>query len=101
MIKFYLRVFICTSLVKLQIFEGITDLEGKFLFSEPHVFGWHEPREEDVDAFSDCERHGNDSVNCGLSVEAADEIREVIEDGKIVFDDDDVVVMCLQVSDHG
>lgn len=96
-----MRIFIRTSLIQLQIFEGITDLEGKLLVSEPHVLRWHKPRKEDVDTFSDCEWHGNDSISCWLSVQAADEIRQIIEDGQIVLDHNDVVVMCLQVPDHG
>lgn len=95
-----MRVLISSGLVKFHVFEGITDLKGKFLFSEPHVFCWHKSREEDVDAFSDSEGHGNDSVCCWFSIKAADKIRKVIEDGEIVLDDDDVVIMCLQVSDH-
>lgn len=96
-----MRVFIRTSLIKLQIFEGITDLEGKLLISEPHVFRWHKSRKKDVDTFPDSEWHGNDSISCWFSIQAADEIRQIVEDGQIVLDDYDVIIMRLQISDHG
>lgn len=96
----YLRVFIGSRLVHLHIFKGITDFKVKLLIPKPHVLSGHKPSQEDIDAFPDSEGHGHYSIGSRLSIEAADEIREVIEDGEVVLDNDDVVIVGLKFSDQ-
>jgi hypothetical protein len=60
-------------------------LECKCLVAESEVLGGHEACEEDVDAFSYGEGHGNDAVSRGGAVEAADEVRQVVQHGQVVL----------------
>lgn len=48
---------------------------------------------EDVDTFTDGVGQGNNTINSGSTVENADVVGEVVEDGQIVLDDNNVVVV--------
>ena len=54
-------------------------LEDERLVSEPEVLRGHEAVEEDVDALAHAERGGHDAVGAGHAVQAADEVRQVVE----------------------
>jgi hypothetical protein len=54
-------------------------LEGEFLITETQVFGWDETSKEDVDTFTDTERHGHNTVGTGAAVQTADVIRQVVQ----------------------
>jgi hypothetical protein len=95
-----LRVFISSHLVQLHIFKGITDFKIKLFISKPHVLSGNKPGQEDIDSFSDSERHGNNPIGSRLSVKAADEIRKIIENGKVVLHNDDVIIVGLKSSDQ-
>jgi hypothetical protein len=76
---------------------GDTELEG--LLSETDVFCWDMAVEENIDTFTNRGRHSNDTVNCWLTVQDANEIGQVIEDGQIVLYDDNVVIWAEQGAD--
>lgn len=84
------------GLVELDV---LRDLEVELREAEAQVLGGDEAREEDVDAFAHGERRGDDAVCSGLSVEAADEVGEVVEHGEIVLDRDHVFVLAAELAD--
>ena len=75
------------------------DLEAQGLLAEPQVLGGNKPRQEDVDPLPHGERQRDDAVSARLPVEAADEVGEVVEDGQVVLDDDDVLLGAQQRAD--
>jgi len=75
-----------------ELLGPLSNAEGQAFLTETQVLGRDVAVQEDVDAFADRVRMGNDTVNGGLAVENADVIREVVEHGQIVLDDDDIVV---------
>ena len=46
--------------------------------------------QEDIDAFTDGEGHRHHPVDAGLAVQDADEVGQVVQDGKIVLHYNDV-----------
>lgn len=96
-----MRVFIASHFVHLEVFESVANLECQFFLPEPHIFSGDKPSEEDVDSFSDGEGHGHHTVGRRLSVEAANEVREIVQDGEVVLHYDDVVVVGLELSNQG
>jgi len=76
--------------VRKFLINNFSNLERKFDFSKSQVFSGDETSQEDVDTFSDGERHGDDTVSTGFTVQAADEIGKVIQDTQIVFNANDV-----------
>lgn len=81
------------------LINNFSDLEGKFDFSESQVFSRDETGQEDVDTFSNGERHGNDTVGTGFTVQAADEIGKIIQDTQIVLNANDVNFRAEETSD--
>ena len=67
------------------------NFESEFLVTELHVFGWDETIEENVDSFSNRERHSDNAVNTGFSIETADKVGQVVQNGQVVLDNDDIV----------
>lgn len=59
---------------------GLGNAEGKRLFAETQVLGGDVAVEEDVDTLTDRVRHGDDTVDGGLSVENADVVGKIVED---------------------
>ena len=53
-----------------------------------------------IQTFANTERHSDDTVSAGSSIEAAHEIGEVVEDGQVVLDDNDELVRCEEISDR-
>lgn len=80
------------GLVDLKVFAGVTDAELQRFVTETQVLGGHVTVEEDVDTFTDGEGSGDHTVDGGLTVENADVVRQVVTDGQIVLDDNDVAV---------
>src|SRR5262245_53408226 len=60
-------------------------LERKLSGSEAQVFGRHETRQKDVDAFTHTEWHSHHTIGAGLAVQTANEVGEVIEHAQIVL----------------
>lgn len=81
------------------LINNFSDLEGKFDFSESQVFSGDETGQEDVDTFSNGERHGDDTVSTGFTVQAADEIGKIIQDTQIVLNANDVNFRAEETSD--
>ena len=46
----YLWIFISSYFVHLEVFKGVTNLEGEFFLSKSHVFRRNESCQEDIDA---------------------------------------------------
>lgn len=79
-------------LVGIDIFSSFRDAEGKGLVTETKVLGGNVAIEEDVDAFTDGVRQGHNTIDGRLAVEHANIVGEVVKDGQIVLNNDDVVV---------
>lgn len=95
---------VAQSLLHLGVLEGaraveskligtLDNAEGERLVTETQVLGGNVTIEENVDTFTDGRRQGNHTIDGGLTVENADEVGEVIKDGQIVLDDNDVVII--------
>lgn len=80
------------GLVRKELLSAFGNAESQGLVTETQVLGRDVTVEENVDTFTDGVREGDDTVDGGLTVETADVIGKVIEDGQIVLDNDDVVV---------
>ncbi len=79
---------------------GDTCLEGEGLIPEAQVLGGDEAGQEDVDALAHTEGHGDHSVRARLAVEAADEVREVVEHRQVVLHHNHVLLGAQQRPDH-
>lgn len=53
--------------------------ENKRFCSKSHVFSRHKAVEENVNAFPDGEGHGHNTVGTGHTIQAADEIRQIVQ----------------------
>ena len=83
------RIFVCVILLA-NLIRGLSELKVELLFSESQVLRRDKTSQEDVDTITNVEGHGHHTISTRSTVEAANEIREVIEDRKIVLDADDV-----------
>lgn len=91
-----------TRLVNGELISSLGNSESQGLISESQVFGGDVTVKEDVDTFTDRVGEGNDTIDGGPSVKNANVVGKVIQDGQIVFDDNDVVVVTEKRSDdHG
>ena len=94
------RVGEALGLVDQEVLARITDTELQRLVTETQVLGGNVTVQEDVDTFAHGEGSGDHTVDGGLSVENADVVGQVVEDGQIVLDDDDVAVGSEQTADQ-
>ena len=65
--------------------------ESKFFITELHVLSGDETIEEDIDSFTNRERHSDNAIYTGLSVKAADKVGQVVQNGQVVLNNDDIV----------
>lgn len=72
----------------------VSYLEVQGNVAEPQVLRGHEACEEDVDPLSNAEGHGHDAVGRGSAVQAADVVRQVVQDGQIVLHDENEAFCC-------
>lgn len=72
------------------LLSPLADLEAERVVTEPQVFCGDEAGEEHVDTLAHGEGHGDNTVGSRGSVEAADVVREVVQNGKVVLHDKDV-----------
>lgn len=102
---------VAESLLELGVLEGaravkgvvistLNDAEGQRLVTESQVLGGDVAIEEDVDTFTDGRGKSDNTVDGGTTVENADVIREVVKDGQIVLDNNDVVVIAEKRADN-
>lgn len=77
-----------------------TNLEGEALLSEAEVLGGHEAGQKDVDAFPHAEGHCHHPVRARLAVQAAYEIRQVVQHRQVVLHHYDVLSLPQQVPYH-
>ena len=96
----HLGVAVGVGLVREELLTSLTDTELQRFLTETQVLGGDVTVKEDVDTFTDRGRKGDDTVDSGLAVENADEVREIVENGQIVLYDNDVVVGTEQAADH-
>ena len=96
----YHWIFVSTSFVYLLVLKGITHFKVELLISEPHVFSGDKSSQKNVDSFSYSEGHSHYTVSSRLTVKATDEIGKIVQDGEVVLDEDNVVVMSLKSSDQ-
>lgn len=87
------------SLIFLAVLLG-GDAKSQFVVTETHLLSGDVASEENVDSLAHGEGHRDDTVSTRGSVEAADEVGEVVENGKIVFHNDHILVVGEQASDH-
>ncbi len=97
--------FIQLGILEFLIFPNLNFLdlfrnsESQFLISEPHILTGDKPSEENINSFSDSERHSDNSIRSCFPVKTTDEITEIIKCGQIVFHHDYVVVAVDHASD--
>ena len=65
-------------------------LKRKRFISEPKIFCWNKSSQENIDAFSNREWQGNHPISTWLSIQAANEVGQVIQDTQVVFNNDDI-----------
>ena len=73
------------------------DLEDEGVLAEPEVLRRHEAVQEDVDALTYREGHGDHAVSAWHAVQAAHKVGEIIQHGEIVLHHNDVLVRADQV----
>ena len=71
------------------------------LFAESDVFFFEVAGEEGVDGMADSAGEGGDAVGAFGSVHEMDIVAEEVEDGEVVFDDDDFFGLCEFLDDAG
>lgn len=89
----HLRVLEGARLVNGVLFGTLGDAEGQRLFTESQVFRRDVTVEEDVDAFADRVRQSDDTIDSRPAVENTDVVREIIQNGQIVLNHNDVVIV--------
>ena len=94
----HLRVAVVVCVVDHKLLTSLSNAELQRLFTETQVLGGDVTVQEDVDTFTDRLWECDNTVDSWLSVENADEIGEVVENGQIVLDADDVVVRAKQAA---
>ena len=92
-------VAVATVVVNHVFVASLCDAKLQRFLTETQVFGGNVTIQEDVDTFTDGCWQCDDTVDGGLSVENADEVGKVIEDGQIVLDDNDIVIGAEQTAD--
>mgnify|MGYP000899123386 FL=1 len=96
----YQWIFVSASFVYLFVFKGITYFKVELLISEPHVFSGDKSSQKNVDSFSYSEGHSHYTVSSRLTVKATDEIGKIVQDGEVMLNEDNVVVVGLKPSDQ-
>jgi hypothetical protein len=94
------RVGEALGLVDQEVLARITDAELQRLVTETQVLGGNVTVQEDVDTFAHGEGSGDHTVDGGLSVENANVVGQVVENGQIVLDDNDVAVGSEQTANQ-
>ncbi len=76
----HLRVGVSAGTIVCSISDLVAarQLEVELLLAETQILGGNEACEEDVDAFSHAEWHGDDTVDRGDSIQAADVIYNIL-----------------------
>jgi len=94
------RVGEALRLVKQEVLARITNAELQRLIAETQVLGGNVTVQENVDTFTHGEGGGDHTVYGGLSVKNANVVGQVVENGQIVLDDNDVAVGSKQTADQ-
>ncbi len=84
-----------------KLVGGLCNTESQRLLTETQVLSRDVTVQEDVDSLTNGCWHSNHTIDSWATVENADEIGEVIQDGQIVLDNDDIVVWTEKRSDDG
>jgi len=92
---------VVAHLAAAHILLGILgDFEGELNGPEPQVLCGDEAGQENIDALSHREWHGDHTVRARRAVQHADVVGQVVEDGEVVLDDNDVVVLLQERADR-
>lgn len=91
---------VAAGLVGQKLLAGLANAELQALLAEAQVLGRDVAVEKDVDAFTDGEGGGNDAIDRGFPIEHANVVRQIVQDGQVVLDNDDVAVGSQQAADH-
>jgi len=94
------RVAILARLVDEELLSSFTDTELQRFLSETQVLAGNVTVEENVDTLTDRRRQGDDTVDGRLTVKQTDEVGQVVENGQIVLDDNDVRGRAEQTADQ-
>ena len=71
-------------------------MENDAFLAEHDVFVGNVALQVDVDACADAVHMADDTVDAGFPVEHADLVREVVDDGEVVFGDDHGFLLFLE-----
>lgn len=83
----------------LVVTRALTHLEGQGFSAEAHVLSGNETAKEDVDTLANGERLGDDTVDTRLTIEHADVVRKVVENGQIMLNTENVGKLGAKVTD--
>ena len=97
----HLGVLESTGLVDGELVSSLGNTEGQRLVTESQVFRGNVTVEEDINTFSHRVWQGDHTVDGGLAVKHAHIIRKIIEDGQIVLNHNDVVIIAKKRADDG
>mmetsp|Transcript_11110 Transcript_11110/g.12173 ORF Transcript_11110/g.12173 Transcript_11110/m.12173 type:complete len:201 (+) Transcript_11110:208-810(+) len=82
-------------------FVGVfSNLESQGDFSKSQIFGGNKTGQENVNTFSDTERHSDNTICSGFTIQTANKIREIIQDTQIMFNDNDIVIVSHNASNN-
>ena len=87
------------ALLVLRVLLG-GDPESQLVVAETHLLCRHVTGQENVDTFTHRERHGDDTVGTRSAIQTANEVRKIVKDGKVVFNNDYIFVILEQAADH-
>lgn len=90
-----------TGSVGQKLITSLSNAESEGFLTETQVFSWNVTIQEDVDTLTNGCWHSNNTINSWASVKNANEVGQIIEDGQIVLDDDNVVVWAEEGADDG
>ena len=95
-----IRVAICTRSIDKVFLARLANAESQRLFTETQVLGWNVAVEEDIDAFTDGCREGDDTIHSRLAVQYTHKIGKVVQNGQIVLDNNNIVIWMEEAADH-
>ena len=81
---------------------ALRHLENERFLAETQILRRYEAVEKDIDAFSNGEGHSDDAISTGNTVQATNEVGQIVENGQIMLDNDNELVRMNERPDsHG
>ena len=75
-------------------------MEVQLIESKPHILRWHISRQENVYSFSDTIWHRDNAISARLAIEAANVVREIVKNGEVMFNHNDVLLYFKHAANH-